>query len=76
MLPVLIINPADDGDFGRYADECLDQGADSPARLEGSLRAHYPRAVVRARELSSELNIVWYVYRDGFWIPPSGRGDA
>jgi PAS domain-containing protein len=42
-----------------------------PAALEARLRRLFPRAVVRARELSAEPE-VWYVYREGAWRPPSG----
>jgi PAS domain-containing protein len=41
------------------------------ADLESRLRLLFPRAVVRARGLSSEPD-VWYVYRDGAWRPPAG----
>jgi hypothetical protein len=75
MRAVLIVNPSNDAAFARHANELLDEGADTPARLQRRLRAQYPRAVVRARELSSEPNVVWYVYRDGTWTPSSGADD-
>ena len=37
--------------------------------LQTGLRAEFPDAVVRRRELSSESTEVWYVYRDGRWTP-------
>jgi PAS domain-containing protein len=42
-----------------------------PAAFEARLRRLFPRAAVRAREISSEPE-VWYVYRDGSWRPSSG----
>ena len=33
------------------------------------LRERYPLAVVRPRDLSSERTAVWYVYREGSWVP-------
>ena len=42
-----------------------------PTGLEARLRRLFPRAVVRAREISSEPE-VWYVYREGAWRPSSG----
>jgi hypothetical protein len=47
----------------------LDAGADTPAELQAALRPHYPDVLVRARELSSEPATVWYIYRDGRWVP-------
>jgi hypothetical protein len=75
MKPVLIVNPADDARFSSEAHALVDGGTDTPARLQRALRERYPRAVVRARGLSSEPSDVWYVYREGIWTPPSGRGD-
>ena len=40
--------------------------------LQAALRETYPRAVVRAREISSERETVWYAYRDGHWVPSLG----
>jgi hypothetical protein len=39
-----------------------------PEALGGRLRRLFPRAEVRARQLTGE-NDVWYVYRDGGWRP-------
>ena len=39
------------------------------ADLQRRLRAWYPNAVVRPRDLANEQSNVWYVYRDGHWIP-------
>src|SRR5215210_1561509 len=40
--------------------------ATTPAVLEARLRKVFPRAVVRARDLTGEPP-AWYVYRDGAW---------
>ena len=76
MKPVLIVNPADDADFAADAHARLEEdGADTPSSLQRSLRERYPRAVVRARELSSEPSQVWYVYREGTWVPSAEPRD-
>ena len=76
MKPVLIVNPIDDVRFTSDAHALLEGGDDTPPRLQRALRERYPRAVVRARGLSSEPSEVWYVYRDGRWTPPTGPGDG
>jgi len=43
--------------------------AATPADLQQALRTHHPRAVVHQRELEGERAVVWYVYREGRWIP-------
>jgi len=40
--------------------------APTPVALEARLRRIFPRAVVRAREISGEPP-AWYIYRDGRW---------
>ncbi|HEX5827754.1 MAG TPA: hypothetical protein VFY23_09560 [Candidatus Limnocylindrales bacterium] len=71
--PVLILNPRDDADFMDVAQSFVDRGAAGPEDLQRLLRDRYPRAAVRPRDLSSEQTSVWYVYRDGHWVP-STRG--
>jgi hypothetical protein len=66
--PVLILNPRDDTGFTAYAEELVINALDAP-ELQGKLRERYPLAVVRPRDLSSERTAVWYVYREGFWVP-------
>jgi len=68
MRPTLIVNPANDGVFGAFAEILVDHGVVSIAELERRLRSIYPRAVVHARDLSGESGRLWYVYRDGHWI--------
>ncbi len=70
--PLLIVNPLEDSAFTAAADAQLD-GCDDPLELEERLRPGYPRATVHARELAGESKRVWYVYRDGHWIPSRER---
>jgi hypothetical protein len=65
----LVMNPRDDVHFVALAEAMVSDGVDSPRDLEARLRREYPDAVVRARELDGEALSIWYVYRDGHWIP-------
>jgi len=65
--PLLIASPRDDEAFRVGAEQFVADGADTPSLLQAALRARYPKAVVRARDLSEERVVVWYVYRDGRW---------
>jgi hypothetical protein len=71
MGATLFLNPPDDEAFVRRVNDLVAAGATEPQDLEGQLRAWYPDAVVRARDLANEPSNVWYVYRDGHWIPSS-----
>lgn len=66
--PHLVTNPADDADFRRFAEASIGAGI-TPGALQAALRLRHPAAVVHARMLSGESRSVWYVYRDGHWIP-------
>lgn len=68
MSIVLVVNPASDREFARLARASL-EGVTSPGALEAALRAAYPRCVVRPRLISNERFVVWYVYREGHWVP-------
>ena len=68
--PILVVNPADDDVFGDFAHVLVKHGASSTGELERRLRPIYSRAVVHARELSSEPFVIWYVYREGRWVNP------
>jgi hypothetical protein len=68
MRPILVVNPADDDGFGDFAQVLVSHGASTTGELERRLRPIYSRAVVHARELSSEPFVIWYVYRDGRWV--------
>ena len=65
--PVLVINPRDDANLRDAAEDAVNEGATTPILLEAALRGSYPRVVVRPRALSSEPEVVWYVYREGHW---------
>lgn len=65
---VLIINPRSDEVFARDV-AMLAEGASLPAELQSRLRDRgYPRALVRARDLAGQVEVIWYVYREGRWI--------
>ncbi len=67
--PILIAIPVDDSEFASRAEQTLEDGVSGPAAMQATLRIDYPKAIVRARDLSSEPHTVWYVYREGRWIP-------
>ena len=70
-IPCVTI-PSDDIAFREHVNRLSARYAGGgPADLEARLRRLFPRAVVHARELSSEPE-VWYVYREGAWRPSSG----
>lgn len=69
MRPILILNPRSDARFVELVSELLAEAVEEPAGLQAGLRAQFPDAIVRRRELSSEPTEVWYVYRDGRWTP-------
>jgi hypothetical protein len=75
---MLVLNPADDREFEAFVASVHDPAAGWDA-LEHGLRRRYPQAIVRPRDLSGERVSVWYVYRDGHWIPsrprPKSDGD-
>jgi hypothetical protein len=69
-MPVrLIVNPSNDASFVESVD-AVRKDAATVAELESRLRVRYPRATVRARQLSGETAQIWYVYRDGSWTDP------
>jgi hypothetical protein len=68
-MPTIVRNPPDDHAFRQAVDDILASGVTDPGVAEERLRARFPRAVVRERDLASELSAVWYVYREGRWIP-------
>jgi len=73
--PFLVVNPATDRAFREFAEQAarsLERAG--PADLERTLRARYPRAVARARDLHGEALRVWYVYREGHWVSPGATG--
>jgi hypothetical protein len=72
MRPTLVLNPRHDAAFEAAAAALIHEAV-LPTDLELLLRADFPRAVVRPRDLSGEAGTVWYVYRDGRW---TGSGDG
>ena len=70
--PVLVINPRGDRSFVRLAEQLAAGGIESPEDLQQGLATTYPEVVVHRRELSGEPTEIWYVYRDGHWVP-NGR---
>ena len=76
MRPTLVVNPTADEPFATRARALVEEGLDTIDGLQTALReAGYPRTVVRARELSSEPAQVWYVYREGAWVPSAESRD-
>jgi hypothetical protein len=67
-LPTLVLNPADDEEFRSAANHLVESGFVEPTVLQDRLRARWPGAIVRQRELAGERFQMWYVYRDGHWI--------
>lgn len=72
----LVLNPTADEQFRHDVERAIREGASDPDRLAAALRAAYPRAVARRREISHEPLEVWYVYREGSWRPDLARNDA
>ncbi len=68
MTRTLIINPRTDPAFVATV-ESEGQHSPTPDNLESRLHALYPKAVVRPRQLANEAMDIWYVYRDGRWVP-------
>jgi hypothetical protein len=69
VRPLLIVNPRSDVRFVQFVAELTAEATIDLSDLQSRLRAEYPDAVVRRRELSSESTEMWYVYRDGRWSP-------
>ena len=68
--PTLLVNPPTDMRLRAVLDEAMDERSPAtPAALEALVRPLYPRLVVRARSLAHESVVVWYVYREGYWVP-------
>lgn len=73
--PALMTNPRTDTAFRAHAESLVASGIGDPKDLEARLRDRYPAAVVRARLLTGERVSVWYVYREGRWIPAESEHD-
>ena len=72
MSITLVLNPRADPRFVDLAEAIVADGVAEPLDLQARLREEYPTAIVRARELDGEAQSIWYVYRDGHWIPAAG----
>ena len=72
MSITLVLNPRADAKFVALAEAIVTDGVVAPHELQARLRQEYPGAIVRARELDGEAQSIWYVYRDGHWIPAAG----
>jgi hypothetical protein len=70
--PILFLNPPTDSQFVQRVSDAMERLSTS-AELQRALRAYYPGAVVRSRDLDGDP-AAWYVYRDGRWIPPPQEG--
>jgi hypothetical protein len=66
--PALHLNPGDDEAFAAEVDRLITTGLRDAGEFQERLRAWYPAATVRPRDLASEPYTVWYVYRDGRWV--------
>jgi hypothetical protein len=67
--PELIISPRSDEAFVTQARDLVERrGVLRPQELQEALRKSYPHVQVRERGLSAE-GVIWYVYREGTWIP-------
>ena len=69
VRPLVIMNPRSDARFVELVTRLMEDAPTGTSDLQDGLRAQYPEALVRRRELSSESTEVWYVYRDGHWTP-------
>jgi hypothetical protein len=67
--PALFLNPTDDAEFAAEVERARGEGIVDAADLERRLRKSYPSVLVRPRGLANEPFVVWYVYRDGHWVP-------
>ena len=70
--PTLVLNPSDDEGFRLDVEATIESGVVEPSMLQERLRDQYPQVVVRPRELSGERSLIWYVYRQGHWVRPTG----
>ena len=74
--PALHLNPSDDQAFAAVVSRLLARGPHDASEFQSRLREKYPGALVRPRDLAHEPFVLWYVYRDGRWIPPDVDGDS
>jgi hypothetical protein len=74
--PQVVCIPSTDGVFAEVVAQAL---IAKPMRwtwdLQDALRPFYPECRVRARELSGEPGLTWYVYRDWDFPGPASRDE-
>jgi hypothetical protein len=76
LRPILVVNPRTDPAFLAFVRQEIDGLPDTdPMSLQTRLRERHPAATVHVRLLSSEPSTVWYVYRDGRWMPSPTRAE-
>lgn len=75
MKRIRFLNPRSDASFVRLVEEAMAAGVGTPQELQARLRAVYPAAVVRERGLQGDTEPIWYVYRDGRWVPDPREGE-
>jgi hypothetical protein len=60
----LVCIPSTDLSFRGAVEEAVRGSVATTADLERALRPQYPDVRARSRELSGEIGITWYVYRE------------
>ena len=70
---MLIINPANDLELAALARNLMKGRSWTPPTLEAELRLTFPNVVVHSRDLAGETTQIWYVYREGHWVPSEAR---
>jgi hypothetical protein len=74
--PALHLNPSDDEAFATDVARLIALGLRDAAEFQRRLRAWYPGALVRPRDLAHEPFALWYVYRDGRWVPSEAESNG
>ena len=75
MNRIRFLNPRSDRSFVGLVEDVMQAGVRTPQELQDRLRTVYPAAVVRERGLYGDLSPIWYVYRDGHWVPDAGDAE-
>lgn len=67
--------PSTDAAFEAHVQAVVGRLEDpDPEALQERLRGLFPFALVRPRDLAGEPQAIWYVYREGRWLPPEPPG--
>ena len=75
MKRIRFLNPRSDRSFVRLVEDALRTDIQTPGELQARLRTVHPKAVVRERGLQGDVSPIWYVYRDGHWIPDADAAE-